>query len=116
MTNHRRVPRVKTTIVVHISSAEAGEFFPISIARELSSGGCLVQSQTPLGVGRVLFFETVVGIKTMRMIGQVIYDYPDGHGLILNGVKFVSLFSDDVEQLDQFISDHMNASKQRQEA
>lgn len=103
----RRYPRIKSQHVVHISNVTFSDKSHYAIARELGAGGCLVQSAESLGIGRVLFFEIVVGMKTMRVIGKVLYEWPEGGNSMLSGIEFISLFTDDLDYLTQFVSDHM---------
>ena len=104
MINARRQnPRIQSVNEVRITDAITDLEKRSMTTLELGTGGCLLNSSRPLGIGRVMVMSITLEEKPVKAIGKVLYEYPTKEGSISSGVEFIYVDTDDNEALTQFV-------------
>ena len=98
----RRYPRMAAEYVVAYrrrlpdgSSATA----LLSRTRTLGLGGLMFETETPLDRGESLSVEILLGERTIKATGVVVYVDRQGGGPWQNGVQFIEITEDDRDAL-----------------
>lgn len=98
----RRYPRMAAEYVVAYRRLlpDGGETpAEFSRTRTLGLGGLMFESETPLAHGEALRLEIVLGDKTVRTTGVVVYVDRQEGGPWHNGVQFTEITEDDRDAL-----------------
>ncbi len=104
MINTRRQnPRIHSVNEVRITDAITDLEKRSLTTIELGTGGCLLTSSRPLGIGRVMVMSITLEKKPVKAIGKVLYEYPTKGGNISSGIEFIYVDTEDNEALTQFV-------------
>lgn len=98
----RRYPRMAAEYVVAYrrrqpDGSESSEH--LSRTRSLGLGGLMFETESPLDVGETLRLDVIVGERTVRASGTVIYAERQAEGLWRNGVQFTEISENDRDVL-----------------
>jgi len=98
----RRYPRMSAEYVVAYRRLGAGSgdtAAQFSRTRTLGLGGLMFESEKPLLHGESLRLEIVLGEKTIKTTGTVVYVDRQDDGTWRNGVQFTEISEDDRDAL-----------------
>jgi len=98
----RRYPRMAAEYVVAYRRQPPGggeTVVQFSRTRTLGLGGLMFESEKPLAHGEALRMEIVLGEKTIKTAGVVVYADRQDAGPWLNGVQFTEISEDDRDTL-----------------
>jgi len=98
----RRYPRMAAEYVLAFRRLlpGGGETAPqFTRTRSVGLGGLMFESESPLDVGEMLRLEIVIGERTLKTDGVVIYAERRAEGLWNNGVQFTGITDDERDVL-----------------
>jgi hypothetical protein len=96
-----RIPAEYAVLVKTVGPAEAEEF---AKTRTVGLGGCMVVSDSPLGLGAPVELLISVRSGVVKAHGRVVYEIPKGESLFEIGVEFLRMSTGDLKLLQELFA------------
>jgi|WetSurMetagenome_2_1015567.scaffolds.fasta_scaffold492327_2 hypothetical protein len=95
----RRFPRIPAEYAVLVKKLGAAEVEEFAKTRTVGLGGCMVVSDTPLGLGSGV--ELLISVRggVVKAHGRVVYEIPKDEGAYQVGVEFLRMSTGDLKLL-----------------
>jgi hypothetical protein len=95
----RRFPRIPAEHAVLVKKLGPGEVEEFAKTRTVGLGGCMVLSDSPLGLGSGV--ELLISVRggVVKAQGRVVYEIPKSDGAFQIGVEFLRMATGDLKVL-----------------
>jgi hypothetical protein len=95
----RRFPRIPAEYAVLVKKLGPGEVEEFAKTRSVGLGGCMVVSDSALGLGAGV--ELLISVRggVVKAHGRVVYEIPKGEGEYQIGVEFLRMATGDLNLL-----------------